>query len=50
MEDIVDFFMESHITNLGDSLDDVHLLFDEDDLSIVVARAHFDYHVHSLHD
>ena len=42
--------MESHTVDLGDSLDDFHLLFAEDDPSTVVARAHSDPHVHSLHD
>ena len=42
--------MELHIAYLGDIIDDIHLLFDEEDPSLVVARAHFDPHVHSLHD
>ena len=42
--------MDSHTLDLGVSLDDLHLLFDEDDHSIVVARAYSDPHVHSLHD
>ena len=50
LEDIVGFFMESHTPDLGDNLDDLHLLFDEDDSSIVVARAHSDPHVHFLYD
>ena len=36
--------------DLGDSLDVLHLLFDGDDPSTVVARAYYDPHVHSLHD
>ena len=48
--DILGLFVESHIIDLGDILDDLHLLFDEDDPSIVVARDHSDPHVHSLHD
>ena len=38
------------MTDLGDSFDDLHLLFDGDDPSTIVARAHSDPHVHSLHD
>ena len=48
--DILGLFMESHITYLGDIIDDLHLLFDEDDPSSVFVRAHSDPHVHSLHD
>ena len=36
--------------DLGDIIDDIHLLFDGEDPSSVVVRAHFDPHVHSLHD
>ena len=50
MTDILGLFMESHIVDLGDFSDDLHLLFDEDDPSKVVARAHSDSLVHSLHD
>ena len=50
LTDILGLFMESHIVDLGDFSDDLHLLFDEDDPSTVVARAHSDPHVHSLHD
>ena len=42
--------MESHTIDLGDSLDDLHLLFDEVDPSTVVVRAYSDPHVHSLYD
>ena len=42
--------MESYIADLGDIIDDIHLLFDEEDPSLVVARAHSDPHVHCLHD
>ena len=42
--------MESHVANLGDFFDDLHVLFDEDYPSTVVVRAHSDPHVHSLHD
>ena len=43
-------FVESHTIDLGDSLDDLHLLFDGDDASTIVVRDYFDPHVHSLYD
>ena len=43
-------FVESHIVDLGDILDDIHLLFDEGEYSSIVVRAHSDSLVHSLHD
>ena len=36
--------------DLGDRPEDLHLLIDEGDTSTVVARAHSDPQVHSLHD
>ena len=42
--------MESYIAYLGDIIDDIHLLFDEEDPSSVVVREHSDPLVHSLHD
>ena len=42
--------MESHIVDLDDFFDDLIVLFAEDNPSIVVMSAHFDPHVHSLHD
>ena len=42
--------MESHIADLGDIFDDLHLLFDEADPPLVVMMAHSDPLVHSLHD
>ena len=42
--------MDLHIENLGDIIDDIHLLFDEEDPFLVVAREYFDPPVHSLHD
>ena len=42
--------MESHIEDLGNIIDDLYLLFDEEDPSPVVAMAHSDPLVHSLHD
>ena len=38
------------VIDLGDILHDLHLLFDGDDSSTIVARAHSDPHIHSLHD
>ena len=42
--------MESYIVDLGDIIDDIHLLFDEEDPSSVVARAHSNPLVYSLQD
>ena len=39
--------MESYITDLGDIIYDIHLLFDEEDPSSFVTRAHFDPSIHS---
>ena len=50
LTDILGLFVESHKPNLGDIFDEIPLLFDENDPSTVVARAHFDSLVHSLHD
>ncbi|GLJ09904.1 hypothetical protein SUGI_0118020 [Cryptomeria japonica] len=50
MTDIAGLFMESYIADLGDIIDDIHLLFNEDDPSSIVVRAHSDPLVHSLHD
>ena len=47
---ISSFLVESHISNLGDSIDDLYLLFDEAGSSLVVTRAHSNPLVHSLHD
>ena len=38
------------MADLGDSIDDLHLLFDEVDTSSIVTSVHSDPHVHSLHD
>ena len=38
------------LVDLGDRPEDLHLLIDEGDTSTVVARAHSDPQVHSLHD
>lgn len=35
---------------MGDTIDNIHLLFDEDDSSLVVAREQFDPLVYSPHD
>ena len=50
LTNILVLFVESHIEDLGDIIDDIHLLFDEEDPSSIVMRAHFDPLVHSLHD
>ena len=50
LTDILGLFVESHTIDLEDFLDDLPLLFAEDDPSRLVARAHFDPHVHCLHD
>lgn len=47
---ISDLFMETHIENLGDTIECIHLLFGKVDSSLVVVREHFDPLVHSLHD
>ena len=47
--EILGLFVESDITYLGDIIDDIHLLFDEEDPSLVVMRDHSDPLVHSLH-
>ena len=50
LTNISGLFMESHIADLGDFIDDMQLLFDEADPSSIVVRAHFDSPIHSLHD
>ena len=50
LTDIEGFFVESHIADLGDIFDDLPLLFDEEDHSSVVVKAHFDPPIHSLYD
>lgn len=47
---IVGLFVESHISNLGDNIHDIHLLFDEVDSSLVVVEEPLDPPVHSPHD
>ena len=42
--------MESYIENLGYTIDEIHLLFGEDDPSSVVVREHANPHLHSLLD
>ena len=49
MPDIVALFLESHTADMGNFYDDFSLLFAKDS-SLVVARAHSDPHVQSLHD
>lgn len=50
LTNIAGFFVDSYIVDLGDIIDDIHLLFDGDDPSLIVAREHSDPLVHSLHD
>ena len=50
LSDIATLSLESHTTDLEDFFDDLLLLFIKDEPSIVFVRAHFDPHVHSLHD
>jgi hypothetical protein len=42
--DIIGLFVESYIEDMGDTIDDIHLLFIEDDPSLVIVREHFDPH------
>ena len=48
--DIVSFFMDSYMVDVGDIIDDIHILFYEEDPSLVVPREHSNPLVHSLHD
>ena len=50
LTNISGFFFKSHTVDLEDFFDDIQLLFDEDDPSIVFTRSHSNPHVHSLHD
>ena len=50
LTDILGFFVDSHIVDLGDIIDDLYLLFAEEDPSSIVTRAHSDPPIHSLHD
>ena len=43
---ISSFFVESYITTLGDTTNDIHLLFGEDDNYLVVLREYADPHLH----
>ena len=47
--DIWSFFVESHIEDLGDIIDDIHLVLAEDDASSIVVRAHSNPYVYSQH-
>ena len=42
--------MESYIENLGEIIDDIHILFDEENPSLGAAREYSNPLVHSLHD
>ena len=50
LPNILALFLELDAMDMGDFFDDLLLLFSEVDSSTVVARAHFDPQVHSLHD
>ena len=50
LTDILGLFVESHIADLGDIIDDIHLLLNEEDTSSVVTREYSDPLVRSLHD
>ena len=50
LPDLSALFLESHAMDMGDFYDDLSLLFDEENSSTIVARAHSDPQVHSLHD
>ena len=47
---ISSLFMESHLVDLEDNIDYIHLLFDEVGTSSVVMRAHSNPPIHCLHD
>lgn len=47
---ITSLFLEYYIGYFGDIIDDIHILFYEDNPSLIVVREHFDPLVHSLHD
>ena len=47
---ILGLWVESHIVDLGDIINDLYLLFVEEDPSQVVVRAPSNHLVHSLHD
>ena len=48
LTNISNLFVESYIIDLGDTIDDIHLFFGEDDCPLVVAREHANPHLHSL--
>ena len=50
LTNISSLFVESHIEDLGDFIDDIQLLFNEVDTSLVVTRTHSDPPIHSLYD
>ena len=50
LTDIFVLFVESHLADLGDTIDDIYLLFDEEDPSLIITKAHFDPLIYSLHD
>ena len=50
LPNITVLFVGSYTEDVGDIIDGIHLLFDEEDPSLVVMRAHSNPLVHSLHD
>lgn len=50
MIDISNLFVDSYFVDLGDTIDDIEHLFDEDDPSLVVVRESSDPLLHSLHN
>ena len=50
IKNILSLFAESYIEDLEDIIDDIYLLFDEEDPSSIVTREHTGPLVHSLHD
>ena len=50
LTDISGLLVESHFADLGDRIDDLHLLFDEADSSLVFTRVQYNPPIHSLND
>lgn len=50
LTNIASLFVKSHILDLGDTIDCIHLLFDKDDSSSIIVREHSYPLIHSLHD
>ena len=50
LTNILGLFVESHIVNLGDIIDDIHLLFNKEYPSSTITRAHSNPPIHFLYD